>query len=221
MKILRVESILILSHTRLLSKVTGMDGKVDSAGMRERILEMAARLFVLRGYDGISMREIADACGISKAGLYYHFQDKEQLFLEILKANLSLLEEVIAVADREPGGGGAKVAFFVRSVFLHMPSTQRAIIRLANQEMSKVSQAARAEFDSRYRAGFIDPLVAFFANGVNSGEFRALDPQLAVWGLLGLMYPFFNPDHAWQQNSVERVVDFVLTTYFEGVNARG
>ncbi|MBE0697843.1 MAG: TetR/AcrR family transcriptional regulator [Anaerolineaceae bacterium] len=194
---------------------------MDAIGMRERILELAAPLFVSHGYDGISMREIADASGISKAGLYYHFQDKEQLFLEILKENLSLLEGVIAAADRETGGGRAKVAYFVRYVFQQIPSTQRAIIRLANQEMGKVSPAARAEFDSRYKARFIDPLAAFFGAGTRSGEFRAIDPHLAVWGLLGLMYPFFNPDHAWQHSSDERVVDFILTTYFEGVNAHG
>jgi AcrR family transcriptional regulator len=189
-------------------------------GVRERILEIAARLFVARGYDGISMREIADASGMSKAGLYYHFQDKEQLFLEILKENLRFLEEIIAAADQEPGGASAKITCFVRAVFLHMPSKQSAIIRLANQEMVKVSPSARADFDARYQARFIGPLVAFFADGVRSGAFRALDPQLAVWGLLGVMYPFLNPEHTLQPGMAEKVVDFILTAYFEGVNAR-
>jgi AcrR family transcriptional regulator len=197
-----------------------MDGKVDlTLGMRERILEEAARLFVSRGYTGISMREIADACGISKAGLYYHFQDKEQLFLEILKENLSLLEVIIAAADRQNSGGRAKVAFFVRSVFLKMPSRQSAIIRLANQEMSKISPPARAEFDARYQERFLGPLVNFFAEGVQSGEFRPIDIQLAVWGLLGLMYPFFNPEYALQPGRAEQIVDFILSVYFEGVTA--
>jgi AcrR family transcriptional regulator len=198
------------------------DGKIDaSIGMRERILETAAGLFVARGYDGISMREIADACSMSKAGLYYHFQDKEQLFLEILKENLSQLEKIIAAAGVEPGGARVKIGCFVRDVFLRMPARQSAIIRLANQEMNKVSPSARAEFDARYQSRFIEPLVAFFAGGVSSGELRGIDPQLAVWGLLGLMYPFFNPEHVLQPGMAEKVVDFILITYFEGVNARG
>jgi AcrR family transcriptional regulator len=198
-----------------------MQDKADlSLGMRERILEEAARLFVARGYDGISMREIADACRISKAGLYYHFQDKEQLFLEILRENLRLLEGVISSAAREPGGARAKVALFVRKVFLEIPTRQSAIIRLANQEMGKISPPARAEFDARYQERFISQLAGFFSEGVRSGEFRPIDAQLAVWGLLGMMYPFFNPEHTLQPARAEQVVDFILSAYFEGVNAR-
>jgi len=197
-----------------------MEGKAATPGMRERILGTAARLFVSHGYDGISMREIASACDISKAGLYYHFQDKEQLFLEILDGNLGKLEEVISEASRQPGGSRAKVAYFVRSVFLMLPPNQSAIIRLANQEMAKLSPAAREDFNTRYQARFINPLVSFLTGGVRAGEFREVDPRLAVWGLLGLMYPFLNPEYSWQQNNTERVIGFILSTYFDGVNAR-
>ena len=50
------------------------------------------------------MREIADACGISKPGLYYHFKDKEDLFLAILDQNLNDLEQIVAEAGSQPGG---------------------------------------------------------------------------------------------------------------------
>ena len=61
----------------------------EPADIPERIAEEATRLFVANGYHGVSMREIAEAVGISKAGLYYHFRDKEDLFIAILTANLS------------------------------------------------------------------------------------------------------------------------------------
>ena len=47
--------------------------------MRERILETATSMFVERGYDGVAMREISDACGITKAALYHHFAGKADL----------------------------------------------------------------------------------------------------------------------------------------------
>jgi AcrR family transcriptional regulator len=199
----------------------GMDEKIEATGMRERILETASRQFVSRGYDGVSMREIADACGMSKAGLYYHFQDKEQLFLEILRDNLDQLQEVIESASGQPGGAREKLAFFVKAVFLTLPPDQSAIIRLANQELSKVSQPAREKFDQSYHQGFINPLVGLLGAGIRAGEFREVDPQLAVWGLLGLMYPFMSPYFAGQKDRANQVIDFVLTCFFEGVNARG
>jgi len=63
----------------------------------QQILHEATRLFVDRGYHALSMREIAEAVGVSKAGLYYHFEDKEDLFLAILTNNL-----VAAAGDDVP-----------------------------------------------------------------------------------------------------------------------
>jgi AcrR family transcriptional regulator len=50
---------------------------------RQRILDVALDLFTEHGYDGTSLREIADQLGISKAALYYYFQSKEDIFLAL------------------------------------------------------------------------------------------------------------------------------------------
>jgi AcrR family transcriptional regulator len=46
---------------------------------RERILEVAMDLFISQGYDKVSLREIAEPLGITKAALYYHFSSKEDI----------------------------------------------------------------------------------------------------------------------------------------------
>ena len=66
----------------------------ESIDVPDRIMEEATRLFVTRGYHGISMREIAEAVGVSKAGLYYHFKDKEDLFIAILTTNLNQIDHI-------------------------------------------------------------------------------------------------------------------------------
>ncbi|MCB0152930.1 MAG: helix-turn-helix transcriptional regulator, partial [Caldilineaceae bacterium] len=58
---------------------------LETVDSRAAILAAAQRLFVERGYRGISMREIAEAVGMTKAALYYHFRDKEQLFVALLQ----------------------------------------------------------------------------------------------------------------------------------------
>jgi AcrR family transcriptional regulator len=63
---------------------------------RQRILEIALRLFTEQGYDGTSLREIADELGVTKAALYYHFRTKEEI-LQSLMATLQ--EELRALAD--------------------------------------------------------------------------------------------------------------------------
>ena len=50
---------------------------------RERILDVALELFNEQGYDSTSLREIAERLGITKAALYYHFERKEDILLEL------------------------------------------------------------------------------------------------------------------------------------------
>ncbi|WP_395665069.1 TetR/AcrR family transcriptional regulator [Methylocella sp.] len=67
------------------------------------IVEAAAALFAERGYQGASMRDIADQVGLLSGSLYHHFKSKDALFLEIhelaLQGAADLIEE--AVAGRE------------------------------------------------------------------------------------------------------------------------
>ena len=50
---------------------------------RERILDIALELFVEQGYDKTSLRDIAERLGTTKAALYYHFERKEDILLEL------------------------------------------------------------------------------------------------------------------------------------------
>ena len=58
---------------------------------RERVLLEAQRLFVTRGFAEVSMQQIAEAAGMTKAALYYHFRHKEDLFLHVIERELSRL----------------------------------------------------------------------------------------------------------------------------------
>ena len=49
---------------------------------RQRIVELAAPVFNRQGYVGASMRDLVDATGLEKGGIYNHFGSKEQLALE-------------------------------------------------------------------------------------------------------------------------------------------
>ena len=53
-----------------------------------RILEVASWIFATKGYEGASMREIAESLHITKAALYYHFKSKEEIFNACLNDTL-------------------------------------------------------------------------------------------------------------------------------------
>jgi AcrR family transcriptional regulator len=81
-----------------LSKNESRNGKGKSKRITERraqILEKAAHLFCVKGYDSTSMSDIADEVGITKAGLYYFVESKEHLLYLITDYGLDLLDEVV------------------------------------------------------------------------------------------------------------------------------
>ena len=62
------------------------DSPVDAGGSpstRERILDVALDLFIEKGYDGTSLREIAERLHFTKAALYYHFASKEDILMAL------------------------------------------------------------------------------------------------------------------------------------------
>ena len=54
----------------------------------ERILEEGWRLFQQKGYRGVTVDELCACCQLSKPTLYYYFQDKENLFVQVLQYKL-------------------------------------------------------------------------------------------------------------------------------------
>ncbi|HET9158976.1 MAG TPA: TetR/AcrR family transcriptional regulator [Caulobacteraceae bacterium] len=65
---------------------------------RREILVIAAGLFAKRGFDGVSVREIADAAGIMGGSLYHHFASKKEIYLEVHSAALSHAADVVKAA---------------------------------------------------------------------------------------------------------------------------
>lgn len=182
--------------------------------MRERILATATTMFVQRGYEGVAMREIAEACGITKAALYYHFVGKSDLLNAIFVGYLAEIAEVVA-ASAANGTARTRLHWLVERLF-ELPPEQRAIMRLAMHEVGQLEPEHRAAFAADYRTRFIAPLQAIIADGVASGEFAAKDPSLVVWVLLGMLYPFFAPPGTGAPAG-PGTVDDLLDILFDGL----
>ena len=185
-------------------------------GLREQILVTAKSLFIQQGYHGLAMRQISDAVGVSKAALYYHFKDKEELFLAILSSNLNEIESAIDLIGSKQISCGEKITLFVEYI-LKQPTEHRAIIRLASQEMAQLSAAARKKFDRTYHDQFTGKLQAIFETGVKNGEFRPIDPSIAVWALLGMMYPYFYAAHSGATPLKPEIIRQIIGIYLDGV----
>src|SRR5215471_11875734 len=70
--------------------------KAVSGLKRGLILDAARRVFEAEGLEGASLRAIAAEAGYTPAALYFHFESKEAIYAEVLRASLARLGEHVA-----------------------------------------------------------------------------------------------------------------------------
>lgn len=68
---------------------------LDQELTKEMIKEAARTLFVIKGYQHVSMRQIAKELGYSHGALYYHFENKAELFYALVEDHFFMLEQIM------------------------------------------------------------------------------------------------------------------------------
>jgi AcrR family transcriptional regulator len=71
----------------------------EKSETRDKILDAARELFVTEGYEGVSMRRVAEKIEYSPTAIYVHFTDKNELFHELCRQDFARLQEVMQSAD--------------------------------------------------------------------------------------------------------------------------
>jgi AcrR family transcriptional regulator len=71
----------------------------EKSETRDKILDAARELFVTEGYEGVSMRKVAEKIEYSPTAIYVHFADKNELFHELCREDFARLQEVMRSAE--------------------------------------------------------------------------------------------------------------------------
>jgi len=69
-------------------------GEREKSETRDKILDAARELFVTEGYEGVSMRKVAEKIEYSPTAIYVHFADKNELFRELCHQDYARLAQV-------------------------------------------------------------------------------------------------------------------------------
>jgi AcrR family transcriptional regulator len=70
----------------------------EKSEIRDKILDAARELFITEGYDGVSMRKVAEKIEYSPTAIYLHFADKQELFHELCHEDFARLAQVFQSA---------------------------------------------------------------------------------------------------------------------------
>jgi AcrR family transcriptional regulator len=176
------------------------DGRTEPhAGRRTAteaaILDQACRLFATRGFDGTSIRDIANAVGISNAALYHYFADKDELFARIvasvIERQCALMEQRIKPDDPP----GEKLRAFMRAYaeFFEANTAESVASSRSFGALEKSPQRERAIY---WRDRYERILRDILKEGMDCGEFRKADVALtgrAVLSCLNWIYRWYSP----------------------------
>jgi AcrR family transcriptional regulator len=152
-------------------------------GTRERILAEAAELFAQRGYGATSTRDISAAVGIRQPSLFHHFANKAAILTELLDRSL---DDAVPLARRSARGGGP----VGRRLFDYLVA-DFAMVLMSPWNLSGVySDEVLRDPEFASQAAQIEELDAalrkMIRQGVSSGEFVEVDPELTQAMIAGL-----------------------------------
>lgn len=96
--------------------------RLPRAVRRGQLLEVARVVFAAQGYAGTSMDEIAERADVSKPVVYQHFGGKQELFLELLDAEVERLRALIVEGIASTQDNRIRARSAVHAVFRYMDS---------------------------------------------------------------------------------------------------
>jgi AcrR family transcriptional regulator len=154
------------------------------------IYRVAARIICEKGYDATSMNDIAEAVGITKAGIYHHIPGKKDLLFRIMNFGMDALDEqVIGPATRVADAEQRLRTIIVRHVQL---ITGRSTphgnnpVTIVVDEVAGLTPAHRRKIDKRKRA-YVDVIRDTLIQLREEGKLRDVDVTTATFSLLGMI----------------------------------
>jgi TetR/AcrR family transcriptional regulator len=139
------------------------------------------------------MDRIADSAGVNKALLYYYFHDKESLYTEVLDRFFAQLRQRVMTVCDQPGTAGQRFLSYARTHFDSIAESPY-YAHIFMGELMSASRGGSVHLDriiENYVLAIGARVLALVQEGVDSGEFRAVDAAQFVPSAIGSIVHYF------------------------------
>jgi AcrR family transcriptional regulator len=200
---------------------TGFVPRSSSETQRFRgILERAAKLIFASGFEATSMQQIAEASGLTKAGLYHHVKTKEAILVAIMHYGMDLFEEKVlnAVAGIDDPLERLRETM-KRNIALVTEDSSKEVTIILHEHQTLTGEAQR-EINARKKR-YVRFLEQSFREASERGQVRReIDPTIAAFSFLGSVlwtYKWYRADGAID---TQRLTDGIIDLFFVGMLPR-
>ncbi|MBS2531748.1 TetR family transcriptional regulator [Catenulispora sp. NF23] len=171
------------------SAPTGQDTGRRSTARRSLVtrdvLEKATLLFAEKGYETTTLQDIAAAVGVSRTALYHYVTSKEELLAMLVEQmSVALADTLAALRAREDLTPEGKLRELT-DMLVRQRAESPQQFRVHDQTESALPEPMRSKH-RQARRDVLSALSAVIEEGIDRGEFKPLDPNVAAFSVLGM-----------------------------------
>lgn len=183
---------------------------------RQLILTSARQVFERFGYKKATLDDIANALGMGKTAIYYHFVNKEDIFKAVLDHEANALKNELIEAVTRSSDAKSKI----RTYFIVRVNGIKKLGNLYNFEKRDILSGTNAnELRAKYDQIEIEVIGNILSEGQKSGEFRIQNIQLAAVAIVTLIKGLEIQIMHSPAETLNQRVDELLPILFDGICA--
>jgi len=139
------------------------------------ILETARKVFMEKGYKRVTMKDIVEACDISRGGLYLYFNGTDEIFLEVLRMESEEADDVFSHSIKEDATVTDILTLFLEEQKKELLRKKDTLIQATYEfyfenELPKKENILKEQFDTA-----VIIIKKLIEDGVENGEFYCED----------------------------------------------
>jgi len=153
---------------------------------KARLLKAALKLFAQKGYAATSVRQILEESGTTAPCLYYHFGNKEGLYLELARVHFSKIDSLMEYYVSSSADSRRKLKELIDRTFCQVRKNSK-FVRILNATYFGPPRGAPSFDFQSYLDRFHRLIVRILAEGIKKGEFRLGNPDDMAFVIRGVL----------------------------------
>ncbi|OGP92365.1 MAG: hypothetical protein A2156_14910 [Deltaproteobacteria bacterium RBG_16_48_10] len=186
--------------------------------VRQRLLEVATELFARKGYAGTATREIVAAAGVTKPVLYYYFQSKEGIYLELMQRGFKQFETVLDTSSMASGNTEQRLLHLCGQVFGLIVEKIEMVRLVYSIYYGPPQEAPFFDIDAVYRKLF-ETVKQMVVEGIQKKELRKGNAEDMTWAILGALHITMENELSHPEREIgEEGLRRILKLIFRGIS---
>lgn len=200
-------------------KISDANPKLEEKHKRkQQIIDAAIKIFSQKGYHRANVRDITQAVGISTGTFYIYYDNKRDLFIEVVdKVIRNIIGEIGEAIRKEKDF--EKRALLRARVFFDNYALYSEILNQLQAEMSGEDAWPREKVKKIYRE-LTEPLIREVRQAIELGVIRPVDPELLGFALIGLVEIMSMRATMDARYNFDKIVEFMVDLHMNGLRKR-